>query len=103
MPLVVTISPNALAQVGSQVAFIAQDSPGNALSWEARLRRTIRDLGDRPFHSPDRAATARVGFAVCKLLFERPYLVHYAIDAAAGTLVVINFRHGARLPRPGEP
>lgn len=103
MPLAVSISPDAVDQIREQVAFIARDSPANATAWDRRLRQAIREQGDRPFHAADHDAAARVGFDVFKLLFERTYYVHYTVDVAASLLVVINFRHGARLPRPGEP
>lgn len=89
--------------ITEQVLYIAEDSIDNALAWEGRLRIAIKAIGDlAQGHAVDQEASDRIGFSVRKMVFERTYLVYYRIDEAAGVVRVINFRHGARLPRAGE-
>lgn len=45
----------------------------------------------------------RLGLTIHKFVFEGTYLVHFWLDETAGLIRVIGFRHGARLPRHGEP
>ncbi len=82
---------------------IAADSVDNALAWEGRLRDAIYGLGHMPGYAKDEDASDRLGIEVARLVFERNYLIHFTADRAAGVVHVINFRHGARLPRRGEP
>ena len=100
----VMIVPLVREQIREQVEYIAGDSLDNALAWEKRLRGFILGLGSTGgIHAEDRAASARLGFIVHKVVFERTYLIHYHIDEKARVVRVVNFRHGARLPRAGEP
>lgn len=99
----VVIAPSVQDQITRQVLYIAEDSIDDALAWEARLRVTIQRIGEVAGYAVDEAATDRLGFEVRKVVFEGTYLIHFTIDAAAGVARVVNFRHGARRPRPGEP
>ncbi len=90
-------------QILEQVLFIAEDSIDNALAWEQRLLSALNALGDMHGHAIDEGASERLGQTLRKVVFERTYLIHYRVDDAAGTVVVVNFRHGARLPTPHEP
>jgi plasmid stabilization system protein ParE len=89
--------------ITEQVLYIAERSVDEALAWEARLRRAIESLGDIVTFAVDPDASARLGHPVHKFVFERTYLIHYRIDAAANCVRLMGFRHGARLPRHGEP
>lgn len=91
------------SQINEQVLYIARDSIENALAWESRLDEAIRGLADTAGYAIDENASDRLGVQVHKLVFEGTYLVHYTLDEPAGFIRVINFRHGARLPRRGEP
>ena len=99
----VDTSPLVEDLITEQVLYIAQHSIDNALAWEARLRLAIRSLVDTPMLPVDPTASQRIGQAARKLVFERTYLVHFWLDDPANTIRVIGFRHGGRLPRPGEP
>ena len=101
--LAVILSREVREQIDAQVLFIADDSIDNALKWERPLFKAIEKLGDAPGHVVDEDASDRLGFIVRKLVFERTYLIHYTVDRSAGDVRVINFRHGARLPRQDEP
>ena len=91
------------SQIDEQVLYIARDSIDNALAWESRLDDAIRGLADTAGYAVDENASDRLGVEVHKLVFEGTYLVHYTLDKPASIVRVINFRHGARLPRRGEP
>ena len=76
--LKVQITESTLAKIREQVHFIAEDSIENALVWKDRLLAAIEGLGDFHGHAIDEEACARI-------------------------VEVVNFRHGARQPRVGEP
>ena len=100
----VIISPDVEEQIRAQVLYIARDSIDNALPREDRLRAGILHLGSLPTgFAIDEAASARLGQEVRKLVFDKTYLIFYRVNAKGHTIDLLNFRHGARLPRPGEP
>ena len=99
----VKTAPQAEEQIGRQVLHIAEDSVDRALAWELRVRAAIASLADAHGYATDEDATDRLGERVHKLTFEGMYLIHFTADDATGVLTVVNFRHGARLPRRGEP
>jgi plasmid stabilization system protein ParE len=99
----VSLAETAKNQITEQVLHIALDSVENALAWEARVVNAMQRIGEVPGHSIDEDASERLGYQVRKLVFEGTYLIHYRIDDDAGVATVINFRHGARRPRRGEP
>jgi len=101
--LQVQITDATLAKIREQVHFIARDSIENALAWEDRLLAVIEGLGYFHGHAIDEDARARIGGTTHKLVFENTYLIHYEINDTAGVIEVMNFRHGARQPRAGEP
>jgi plasmid stabilization system protein ParE len=97
------IAPKVQEEITAQVLRIAQDSVENAIRWENRLRSAVEGIGNMPGYSFDEDATRRLGYPIRKYVFEGTYLIHYWVDDAAGIIKIINFRHGARLPRTGEP
>lgn len=100
----VIIPPIVQDQIWQHVLYIARDSIDNALAWEDRLRAEIRRIGSLPAgYAIDEAASARLGQEVRKLVFEKTYLIFYRVNAERSRVELLNFRHGARLPRPGEP
>lgn len=101
--LTVILSTEVREQIDAQVLFIAEDSIDNALKWERRLHKAIEEMRDAPGHAVDEGASDQLGVVVRKLVFERTYLIHYTVDRSVGQIRLIIFRHGARLPRRGEP
>ncbi len=99
----VHVVPFVEDEILRQVLYIAQESIDNALAWENRLRAAMNSLGDFHGHAIDDDLSDGLGYPVHKLVFEGTYLVHYYVDDAAGEVRVVRFRHGARLPKPGEP
>lgn len=99
----VLIPRDVQEQIREQVLYMAQDSIDSALLWEDRLMAAIQGLGSMAGYSLDQPASERVGYPVHKLVFEGTYLIFYHLDEAAGEVHVVNFRHGARLPRGQEP
>lgn len=100
----VVIPPVVEEQIRAQLLYIAEDSIDHALAWEDRLRNAIQSIGRLPGgHAVDEAASQRVGETVHKMVFEKTYLIHYRVKANAAMIEIVNFRHGARLPRNREP
>lgn len=100
----VILSPTVQDQIWEQVKFIAVDSIDHALNWEDRLRREVLNLGTMPRRYPvNQAASERSGEPVRKMVFERTYLLFYRINLESRSVEILNFRHGARLPRANEP
>jgi plasmid stabilization system protein ParE len=99
----VIVPPIVQEQIRVQTFYIATDSIDNALKWEDRLNKAIDRIGDMPVHAVDEAASNRLGYVIRKTTFEGTYLIHYQVNDAARTVRILNFRHGARLPRRGEP
>ena len=97
----VIVSTEVRRQISDMVFYIARDSIDNALAWESRLLATLDALGDAHGYAVDESASERVGFTVRKVVFEKTYLIHYRVTAAA--VEIVNVRHGARLPGKGEP
>jgi plasmid stabilization system protein ParE len=99
----VIVAENVQRQIDEHVFRIAIHSINNALAWEARVRTAVAGLADVPGYAVDEDASDRVGYEVRKLVFERTYLIHFRRDESTRVIQVLNFRHGAREPRPGEP
>ncbi len=98
-PLTVAVPADVRAQIQRQMLYIAQDSIDNALAWEDRVMTAIFGLGDFHGHALDTDMGTRLGYAIHKLVYEGTYLIHYRVDETAGIVTVVQFRHGARLPR----
>jgi hypothetical protein len=99
----IIIAPVVQDQIRTQVLYIARDSIDNALAWESRLCLAIKDISTLPTRNPiDEQASARIGQQVRKLVFERTYLLFYRISQEKRSVDLLNFRHGARLPRGNE-
>ena len=99
--LPIIIPPAVREQIRETVLYIARDSADNALAWEGRLRAELGMLADIHGHAVDESASERLGRTLRKVVFERTYLIHYHVSDAG--VYVVNLRHGARLPRAGEP
>jgi plasmid stabilization system protein ParE len=90
-------------QITEQVLYIAQESIDHALAWEVRLKAAILKLAELDGHTHAEEASDRLGCDVRKYVFEGTYLIHYELNEPSGRIEVTGFRHGARLPRRGEP
>jgi plasmid stabilization system protein ParE len=99
----VIVSPTVADEVHAQALFISRDSVSRAIAWEDRLLAEINAIGELPADAVDPDASARYGSPLRKRVFEKTYLIHYEILEASATINVVNLRHGARLPRRGEP
>lgn len=99
----VIIAPIVQQQIRQQALYIAEDSIDHALAWEERLRDTIIDLANFAGYAIDEDASKRLGFTLHKRTFETNYIIHFVVDESKDEVRVVNFRHGARLPRSGEP
>jgi plasmid stabilization system protein ParE len=97
----VFISAAVYGQIEEIVNYIALDSVDNAVAWQERLLFALNALSEKHGHAIDEAASKRIGHRIRKTVFERTYLIHYLVGPAQ--VDVVNIRHGARLPREGEP
>lgn len=96
----VNIPASINALIWDQVLYIARDSLDNAIAWEQRLRREISRIGAMPTSfAVDEDASARIGRKVRKMVFERTYLVFCTVSEQNQSVEIVNFRHGARLPK----
>lgn len=82
---------------------IAEDSVENAIEWEVRLAKAIKKIGEMAGHAIDEEASERLGYSIRKSVFEKTYLIHYRINRKDRAVEILNFRHGMRLPKRGEP
>jgi plasmid stabilization system protein ParE len=101
--LEVVIRPIVREHIADPIRYIARHSIDNALKWDDRLQAVLNALGSFHGHAIDVEASRRAGYTVHKFVFEGTYLIHYRVDAALAQVEVVNFRHGARLPRRNEP
>lgn len=99
----VDITSQVREQMLDQFAYIAGDSPATAMEWYDRLERAVMALGEYPGLAVDEDATIRMKRETRKLVFERTYLVFFQVNEKAAVIEVVGFRHGMRLPKPGEP
>jgi toxin ParE1/3/4 len=103
MTYTVEITDAALEAIRAQVRYIAVEcqAPLNAARWLERVWDVINDLE----HLPDRhslaAESAFRPYEVRRALVG-DYLLLFTIDAESRKVWVIGFRHGSRLPRPGD-
>jgi len=98
------LSPDIAAAIDAQVVWIARESIDRALGWERRLSKAIDGARTWPgTHPIDNAASARIGRLAHKLVFERNYLIVYAIDESTTAIELVGFRHVAKQPGPKEP
>jgi plasmid stabilization system protein ParE len=100
--LKVNVPLDVQQQILEQMFYISQHSIDNALAWENRVRAAIEAIGEVPGHPVDEEASRRAGETIRKVVFERTYLIHYWIDDSANAVEIVNFRHGARVPRVEE-
>jgi plasmid stabilization system protein ParE len=96
--LSVVVTDSALREIKKQAAYIAKDSPDNAIEWNHRVRGAISRLADYYGHAVDDAASKKMGFEIRKTVFEGTYLIYYPVDQDDATVRVLHFRHGARRP-----
>lgn len=99
----VIYAPSVYEQIDEQVMFIARDSVDHALAWADRLGAAIDGLADVYGYAVDDDVSERLGYPVRKFVFERTYIVFCVVDEDARVVRVVSMRHGARLPRDGEP
>ncbi len=90
---------DAWAAVQAHATHIAvdQQSPVNSARWLARVLDAVRTLQFMPERfAVDQRQSADLGHEVRRLVFERTYLLFYAIDDVRQHVNVVVFRHGAR-------
>jgi plasmid stabilization system protein ParE len=95
----VEIADEAWRAIEAQVRYIAAEgqAPERAAKWADRLLAAVGMLERMPRRFVlDRDQTKILGVKVHRLVFERTYLVFYAVDDAQKRVNVLSFRHGAQ-------
>ncbi|MEQ8848293.1 type II toxin-antitoxin system RelE/ParE family toxin [Botrimarina sp.] len=100
----VRVTLRAKAAIDEQIGYIAnmRQSPTNALRVLEAIEQSIDSLATMPERGALAPEDAYVDYSVRMLIIMRVYLLLYRIDESGGTVVVVGFRHGSRLPRPGD-
>lgn len=96
----VELTDEAWAAIETQVRYIAVDrqAPENAARWSNRLLKAIDELETLPRRHPvNDAQTAEHGVEIRRMVFEKTYLIFYTLDEDTRRVVVVSFRHGARM------
>jgi plasmid stabilization system protein ParE len=99
----VEITDAALAAIRAQVKYIAIEcrAPLNAGRWLERVWDAIDGLALMPERHGLAAEDEFKPYEVRRVLVGN-YLILFTIEKKARKVWVIGFRHGSRLPRPGE-
>jgi plasmid stabilization system protein ParE len=95
----VHFTDEAWEPIRAQIRYIAieKHAPDNASRWLVRLLDAINELELMPHrYGVDEGLTGAHGTDVHRMVFERTYLVFYAIDEKRGRVNVVSFRHGAQ-------
>jgi toxin ParE1/3/4 len=87
-------STKALAQLEEIYTYIAARSPASAGRVQARIKRSIDRLAGFPYSGRE---TEMPGVRLLSVV-SYPYLIFYAVDAAADEVRVLRIRHGAQDP-----
>lgn len=103
MRYAVKLTATVVDQVTRYARFIAEErqAPENALRWLERVYDAIETLDQSPHRCALAPENAHRPYEIRRLLIGR-YLALFTIDEAKRVVHVIGFRHGQRLPRPGE-
>lgn len=91
----VVVTPGAERDLDDIFRFIARDNPGAARKFAAELRGRLAALKTLPTRCPRAPEDGLDGLAIRHLLHGR-YRILFAMDGR--TVVVLQVRHGARLP-----
>lgn len=95
----VHFADEAWQSIQAQVRCIAveNNAPENASRWLARVVDAVDALEQFPDrHGVDEAEPDLHGVELRRMVFERTYLVFYAIDEGRNCVNIVSFRHGAR-------
>ena len=95
----VVVTPTAEANLDQILHFIALDSPTAARRFVAGLRSKIRTLATIPKRCPLAPEDGLDGLEIRHLIYSN-YRIIFVIDA--DQVVVLQVRHGARLPMAKE-
>ncbi len=94
MKFKLVITPGAERDLDDLFAYIAQDSPANALKFLADLRKRLKTLTTFPRRGPLAPEDGLDGLEIRHLLY-RDYRIVFAIDGK--TVVILQALHGSRL------
>lgn len=86
--------PTALAQLDSIFAYVAGHNPRAAGRVLATIKRSIDRLADFPYSGRASEVTDIRELPIVRY----PYIVFYAVDDAAGEVLILRVRHTSRDP-----
>lgn len=95
----VVVTAEAENNLAALFRFIAADSPANARRFVAGLRRRLSALATLPRRCPRAPEDGRHRLEVRHLIYG-DYRIIFAIDGQ--TVLILQLRHGARLPTGEE-
>ena len=103
MRYTVKLSVTVVEQITEYARFVAEQrrAPENAQRWLERVYDAIETLDRMPQRCDLAPENAHRPYEIRRLLIGQ-YLALFTIDEAKRAVHVIGFRHGYRLPRPGE-
>ena len=99
----VELTDAALASITDQARYIAVEAqaPENARRWLERVWDAVDSLERWPRRAVKAEENAYVGYEVRQFLVGS-HLLLFTVDDDHRKVRIIGFRHGHRLPRPGE-
>ena len=99
----VAVSPKARQQIGDCALYIAQQSGSLEVAdrWIDRVYDSIQTLSTFPHRFVLGEENEYRDYEIRRKLIGRNLALH-TIDEEAKVVRIIHFRHGSRLPRPGE-
>jgi len=103
MRYTVKLSVTVVEQITEYALFIAEQrrAPENAQRWLERVYAAIETLDRMPQRCVLAPENAHRPYEIRRLLIGQ-YLALFTIDEEKRAVHVIGFRHGHRLPRPGD-
>lgn len=99
----IILAPSVLEAIASYRDFIAHRSGSERIStrWVVQVLERIEVLKRIPHSFELAEENAFRPFELRRLLIGK-YVATYTIDDVYGAVRVVDFRHGSRLPRPGD-
>ena len=96
----VVVTRQAEQDLGEIFAYIALENPAAARRLVKALRRKLKTLATSPMRCPRAPEDGLDGFEIRHLVHD-PHRIIFAVDGS--TVVVLQVRHGARLPSVADP
>lgn len=99
----VIVTDRATIAIVEYAEFIARQSGSWKIAedWMARVYEAVSTLESMPDRFEVATESGKLGFEIRRLLIGK-YIANYMIDYDDAVVWIVGFRHGSRLPRPGD-